>query len=1316
MSVTGNAHETNSLDLQVHLSVLDTENHKLQENMLELTDRIEKASTENTLKERQIEELKLNLQLVTSNNKFIENELKLKNSEYLKSKQLHSNAIDLNDSTLYSMNEKINQMKGNKELIESQNQKLIKELDDKLLEIKSLKDLMSTDRHIYDKEITMNEAIMKRLHKENDTLQRKTMELSVSQNMANHNTHDDGGKELKNIIRSLIETKQKLKDSEEKFQSLDNFVQKYVSDKTGIKHNEIDLKRQLVAERRQRILLEGQFEYLLLEAHHRLPVLNSFKEKSATLENKLAEVSNALDVITNSKLSNTNELKSLKQKIANYESNIGQLLRQRTDLANQIQFLLIHNSEVNSSDGPLSHDEMKTVRKLIDNQFDTNICKSSQRVISEKLVKFQDIINLQQNNEKLLNTIRSLADVLEEKEAMLSAIDASPSNENKEHSEAIATIKDQNCSLKLENSKLQETCTKYKLMLSSDENLLLLLNSIEKEDSENILIQKLNHQILRSYETSVAEISNLTIEIKDLLKEKNGMSISLKKEILAKETVEKKFESLKASNINTHTMTNSTDGNINNFTSTFLLNNVDEIVQQNSKIQNLESLIVKYKKEKFQIIEKNKQLTSEKEMSSGILNDIRLELSKLKTENNLLDKGSKDSQKQLKNYILKLEEERKNYLNAIESKDNQMKILTDNNTSQIKWYQSKIDDTKKNMQEQLEIAVLNSQKDLQDSYKKLEQDLETTKGELEQKKNEIIELNDRFTRLKKQANDRLNTSKTLQISLSEQLTELRKETDETKTQLDNETKKVESFQNMFEKYTSNEEVESLKSELKSRITKSDELDRKLIDSISSSEKVQSELNVKIELLEQQVKIAEEGFSGISNLSDIEISKLLEPHKKALSEENNKLINEKIEKLEAEYVDKTTILNNEIIGNGSTNLGMSKSEWEREYQHVMEKRIEYAEIQTENRVKQELASKLEEQLNTKISELESDHQNHLNSQISEIEAKLQVDLKEKSSELENKLQTEMEEKSFKLDHDYKIQLANEVKQMELKYNDKKFSSVSDSKITNDNEDTLQEDAHTDLENIKMELKEDITKEVNLEHENDILEIKKEITQILTEELTSKYEKEIDDVKKEITQNLTEELVSKYEKKIDDVKKKSFEDATNQSQMKNRFLERKISILEEQFNKIKTDSSRVAEAMEKDILNPSHNKLSSPSLDIPAPVIQKSQTFNLGSSGLSNPFTNSGTAEAFNTPSVSDGNPFSFGNKPIKFNSDKSSPINASTSVTLQPTLSFLSKTETIPENETTMIPSFPKRSRNMHEPEKEPEYDLDSHKDKKLKDD
>ena len=167
------------------------------------------------------------------------------------------------------------------------------------------------------------------------------------------------------------------------------------------------LKKQLIKERRTKEHLQNQIETFIVELEHKVPIINSFKERTDMLENELNNAALLLEHTSNEKNAKVKELNAKNQKLVECENDLQTLTKQRLDLCRQIQYLLITNSVSNDSKGPLRKEEIQFIQNIIQED-DSSITESdSQKVVTERLVEFKNIIQLQEKNAELLKVVRT---------------------------------------------------------------------------------------------------------------------------------------------------------------------------------------------------------------------------------------------------------------------------------------------------------------------------------------------------------------------------------------------------------------------------------------------------------------------------------------------------------------------------------------------------------------------------------------------------------------------------------------------------------------------------------------------------------------------------------------------------------------------------------------------------------------------------------------------------------------------------------------------------------------------------------------------
>ena len=105
------------------------------------------------------------------------------------------------------------------------------------------------------------------------------------------------------------------------------------------------------------------------------------------------------------------DAKRLRSRVAENENELVSMKRLLKDLGRQLCFYLIHSKIRDNSENPLTAAEKKSIEKILSQtgNFDEENETDSDKLISERLLEFKNIIELQQRNEELLVAIRQLS-------------------------------------------------------------------------------------------------------------------------------------------------------------------------------------------------------------------------------------------------------------------------------------------------------------------------------------------------------------------------------------------------------------------------------------------------------------------------------------------------------------------------------------------------------------------------------------------------------------------------------------------------------------------------------------------------------------------------------------------------------------------------------------------------------------------------------------------------------------------------------------------------------------------------------------------
>ena len=177
------------------------------------------------------------------------------------------------------------------------------------------------------------------------------------------------------------------------------------------------LEKQLAAERRRNEDLETAMEDMVKDLETTKPDIDQLRGDNAKLEAGMVEMSSLMDSAAKERDEAVKEARKTRGEVDSL-SREGDILRQQLrDLSSEIKVLLMeqHLRENGQNMTPNEISELRSAALVQSSDLDT--MNDTGRFISEHLVTFKHLSELQENNTKLLRMIRELGDRMESEEA-----------------------------------------------------------------------------------------------------------------------------------------------------------------------------------------------------------------------------------------------------------------------------------------------------------------------------------------------------------------------------------------------------------------------------------------------------------------------------------------------------------------------------------------------------------------------------------------------------------------------------------------------------------------------------------------------------------------------------------------------------------------------------------------------------------------------------------------------------------------------------------------------------------------------------------
>lgn len=180
------------------------------------------------------------------------------------------------------------------------------------------------------------------------------------------------------------------------------------------------VKRDLDAEKRRNEKLSTTIDEMLQDLENRQPEVEELRADHGRLEADVAEMSSLVDIVGKER---DQAVKNARKKEGQVEAKIkeGEVLRQQLrDLSSQVKILLMEVHLRDQGIDDLSAERHLQLERLAQGQFDEESLEGvtdTDRFISENLVTFKNVAQLQEQNNNLVKLTRELGDRMEREEA-----------------------------------------------------------------------------------------------------------------------------------------------------------------------------------------------------------------------------------------------------------------------------------------------------------------------------------------------------------------------------------------------------------------------------------------------------------------------------------------------------------------------------------------------------------------------------------------------------------------------------------------------------------------------------------------------------------------------------------------------------------------------------------------------------------------------------------------------------------------------------------------------------------------------------------
>lgn len=179
-----------------------------------------------------------------------------------------------------------------------------------------------------------------------------------------------------------------------------------------------NIKKELALERSQKEKIAMQLQHFVSELESKKPAIANYRNQIQFYELSMKDMLGKLESVRLDKVESEKESNRLRTRLVSYETELISMKQLSRDLGRQLCFYLVHSKIREGNGDPLTSNEKRVIELILtkSGNKDGVVETDTDVLISERLVNFASIIELQHKNEDLLLAVRQLGKQLEEKE------------------------------------------------------------------------------------------------------------------------------------------------------------------------------------------------------------------------------------------------------------------------------------------------------------------------------------------------------------------------------------------------------------------------------------------------------------------------------------------------------------------------------------------------------------------------------------------------------------------------------------------------------------------------------------------------------------------------------------------------------------------------------------------------------------------------------------------------------------------------------------------------------------------------------------
>lgn len=558
---------TETKDLQSEVETLRSANVVSRKSIIELESQVQQYRSSQISKKLREKNLEQELDILKKSNEWLNTELETKSTNFNQFRSEKLSLISTLQTDLALIQSTHRSLEQSHDRLKERYANVTKQLDDSLIRVKDLHDSKTTDEEAFRVEMSSQKRLAELWERSTNDAKIRIEELeSIADSDRERGIEeiDHWRSEAENERAKAAKLERQLSNLESQLETsftgpdvsttipfsplgtpnnsgvfspsahIISEIQKKGGSLVQLYSDFKETKTRLDREKLKNQALRDQMTSILEEMESQAPSILAEREENVRLESEITELSLQLETVTANYEEVQGLLKTTEIKTHDSVREIKLLNKQVSDLSRQIQHLLIQNQLNSDTSTPLLPDEHSALQRLLKGEDPTE--SDTDKLISQRLVLFSNIVELQRQNENFLKITRQLGARMETEEAAArKKMEDVESDAVVQAKEALVTLHTEVTNLQTKLSASQRERDMFRRMLSNKRENGVPLDQLAETSPEGVANLHAQ-QLIKQNENLAKSLKDSQIQFESYKAEEFAKTTKYERELVALST------------------------------------------------------------------------------------------------------------------------------------------------------------------------------------------------------------------------------------------------------------------------------------------------------------------------------------------------------------------------------------------------------------------------------------------------------------------------------------------------------------------------------------------------------------------------------------------------------------------------------------------------------------------------------------------------------------------------------------------------------------------------------------------------------------